>query len=87
MFADTSRPTALSSKIDSVRTGPKSLTPGEQRVSELAACGLTNRQIAKELFVTVKAIEWHLSNTYSKLGISGRKELNEALGLPPRGGG
>lgn len=56
-----------------------SLTPGERRVVELAAAGHTNRQIAQQLFVTVKAVEWHLSNAYRKLGISSRTELPHAL--------
>jgi DNA-binding NarL/FixJ family response regulator len=55
------------------------LTPGERRVAELAASGETNRQIAQKLFVTVKAVEWHLSNAYRKLGISSRAGLAKAL--------
>ena len=56
-------------------TGADSLTPGELRVVELAARGLTNREIADELFVTTKAVRWHLGNAYRKLGISSREEL------------
>ncbi len=48
-------------------------------MAELAAAGDTNRQIAEKLFVTVKAVEWHLSNTYRKLGISSRSELAVSL--------
>ncbi len=55
------------------------LTPGERRVVELAVLGRTNRQIAQELFVTVKAVEWHLSNAYRKLSISSRAQLPAAL--------
>ena len=55
------------------------LTAGERRVAELAAAGQTNRQIANALFITVKAVEWHLSNAYRRLDISGRTELPEAL--------
>jgi DNA-binding CsgD family transcriptional regulator len=57
----------------------RGLTPGELRVAELAAQGLTNRKIAVQLFVTVKAVEFHLSRVFSKLGISGRRELAQAL--------
>jgi DNA-binding CsgD family transcriptional regulator len=60
-------------------TPASSLTAGERRVVELAAGGETNRQIAQRLFVTVKAVEWHLSNAYRKLGISSRAELARAL--------
>lgn len=55
------------------------LTPSERRVADLTATGLTNRQVAQELFVTVKAVEWHLSNVYRKLGIHSRNELPTLL--------
>jgi DNA-binding NarL/FixJ family response regulator len=55
------------------------LTPSERRVADLTATGLTNRQVAQELFVTVKAVEWHLSNVYRKLGIHSRNELPTVL--------
>jgi DNA-binding CsgD family transcriptional regulator len=55
------------------------LTPSERRVAELAAGGPSNREIASTLFITVKAVEWHLGNVYRKLGIRGRRELAGAL--------
>lgn len=59
-----------------------SLTAAERRVALLAAEGLTNRQIAEELVVTVKAIEWHLSHIYRKLDIQSRGRLAATLGTP-----
>lgn len=56
--------------------GVDSLTPGERRVAELAAAGHTNREIARLLFVTVKAVEYHLGNVYPKLGINRRTQLS-----------
>jgi DNA-binding NarL/FixJ family response regulator len=57
------------------------LTVSERRVARMAADGLTNRQIASELVVTVKAVEWHLSHVYRKLGISSRTNLASTLGV------
>ncbi len=59
-----------------------SLTVSERRVADLAASGLSNRQIAQQLFVTVKAVEWHLSNVYRKLGIRSRTRLPGLLNVP-----
>ena len=56
-----------------------SLTRGERRVVAMAAAGKGNKQIAEELVVTVKAVEWHLSNAYRKLGINSRYELEGVL--------
>jgi len=60
-------------------SGLESLTASERRVAELAAAGSTNREIAQALFVTVKTVEWHLRNTYLKLGIGSRRELVGAM--------
>jgi len=59
-------------------TGFDALTASEGRVAELAVDGLTNREIAQALFVTIKTVEWHLGNTYGKLGIGSRRELKAA---------
>lgn len=71
-----------------MRRGVDSLTPTEHRVSQLAAEGHTNRQIAQALFVTPKTIEVHLSHAYQKLGIRSRSQLPEHLtqAPPPTGG-
>lgn len=60
-------------------TGPASLTPSERRVADLAAQGLSNREIAETLFVTRKTVELHLGHAYGKLGIKTRTQLPEAL--------
>jgi DNA-binding CsgD family transcriptional regulator len=61
------------------RTGVEALTPSELRVARLAADGRTNREIAQELYVTVKTVEGHLAHAYGKLGIAGRTELVQRL--------
>jgi ATP/maltotriose-dependent transcriptional regulator MalT len=65
-------------------TGPDALTPSERRVADLAAHDLTNRQIAQQLFVTVKTVEVHLSAIYRKLGITRRSQLRTSLATPDR---
>ncbi|HEV2812148.1 MAG TPA: helix-turn-helix transcriptional regulator, partial [Solirubrobacteraceae bacterium] len=60
-------------------SGAAALTPGELRVAQMAARGRTNREIAEELFVTVKAVKFHLGNVYRKLGVDSREGLGPAL--------
>lgn len=59
------------------------LTETERRVAELAAAGLTNRDVAQQLFLAVKTVEANLARVYRKLGITSRAELGARMG-PPR---
>ncbi|VXB65436.1 helix-turn-helix transcriptional regulator [Nocardioides sp. AX2bis] len=59
------------------------LTASERRVVEPAAQGATNREIAAAAGISVKAVEWHLSRVYRKLGVTSRRALVDALGHPP----
>jgi DNA-binding CsgD family transcriptional regulator len=61
------------------QTGRDVLTPAELRVVELAAQGQTHKQIAQALFVTLRTVEMHLSNSYRKLDIETREQLPAAL--------
>ncbi len=64
-------------------SGPDALTPSERRVAELAAAGLTNREIAQALFVTTKTVGTHLGHIYRKLDLQGpraREQIGERLG-------
>lgn len=62
------------------RKGVQALTPAELRVARMAALGMTNRDIAQALFAVPKTIEWHLGQTYRKLGVRSRSELPVVLG-------
>jgi DNA-binding CsgD family transcriptional regulator len=55
------------------------LTPAERRVVELVTLGSTNREAADRLFVSVRAVEVHLTNVYRKLGVRSRTELAALL--------
>ncbi|TYB48943.1 helix-turn-helix transcriptional regulator [Actinomadura chibensis] len=57
------------------RRSPLDLTPREQDVVTLAVRGRSNKEIAAELFVSEKAVEYHLRNTYAKLGITSKRDL------------
>jgi DNA-binding NarL/FixJ family response regulator len=57
------------------RPAPGELTPSELRVAELAAAGLTNRDVAKAAFMSPKTVEANLARIYRKLGIKSRAEL------------
>ncbi|WP_308204728.1 helix-turn-helix transcriptional regulator [Mycolicibacterium flavescens] len=56
------------------------LTPGEQRVAELASSGMTNRDIAAALFISAKTVEANMTQIYRKLGIRSRAELGRRMG-------
>ncbi len=56
------------------------LTASEQRVAELAASGLTNREVAARLFISPKTVEVNMYRIYRKLGIRSRAELGRMMG-------
>jgi DNA-binding CsgD family transcriptional regulator len=62
-----------------VLTGVDALTASERRIAEMAADGLTNREIAQALFVTVKTIETHMAHVFQKLDVDSRKQLAALL--------
>jgi DNA-binding CsgD family transcriptional regulator len=55
------------------------LSRAELAVARLVATGMTNREVAGELFLSVKTVEYHLRNTYIKLDITSRRELTARL--------
>jgi DNA-binding CsgD family transcriptional regulator len=63
--------------VHAVRSGrgADELTPQEEAVAALVARGLSNREVAAELFLATKTVQYHLTRIYAKLGVRSRSEL------------
>lgn len=57
----------------------RGLTPQEWKIAQLATDGRSNPEIAKELFLARRTVEFHLSGVYRKLAVSGRRELTQLM--------
>jgi ATP/maltotriose-dependent transcriptional regulator MalT len=66
-------------RADVAHLGTDELTPSEQRVAELAASGMSNKDIAAKLFISPKTVETNLARTYRKLEIHSRTQLANRL--------
>jgi DNA-binding CsgD family transcriptional regulator len=70
-------------RIEAASAGPgaagvpeeRDLTPRERQVAGLVARGMTSREVAGVLWVTPKAVDFHLGNVYAKLGLTSRRQL------------
>jgi DNA-binding CsgD family transcriptional regulator len=67
------------SRLSGARSTDIGLTPAEERVALRAAEGMTNREIAAQLFLSPKTVEMNLSSIYRKLGIRSRSQLHMRL--------
>jgi DNA-binding CsgD family transcriptional regulator len=61
------------------RASAGELTEGERRCAELAATGMSNREVAAALFISPKTVEANLARVYRKLAISSRAELGSRM--------
>jgi DNA-binding CsgD family transcriptional regulator len=60
------------------------LTPAQTRVAELVSRGATNAEIARELHMSLRTVESHLTRVYREYGVTSRSQLVAALAMPPR---
>ncbi len=80
LWADRVRADLTRTNVTSKQT--TGLTPSELRVAELAASGMTNRDVSAALFISPKTVEANLSRIYRKLHIHSRAELGRYMSQP-----
>jgi DNA-binding CsgD family transcriptional regulator len=66
---------ATGERLRSAADGRESLTPREMQVALAVAEGASNKEVAAELYLTPKTVEYHLTRVYRKLGLRSRAEL------------
>ena len=66
--------------------GSASLTAQQRQIAQLAAAGLSNKQIAERLFLSPRTVGYHLHQVFPKLGVASRAALRDALAALPGAG-
>ena len=67
------------SAVRAVPTWPAPLTARQLAVAQAVAEGKSNRQVARELYITVKTVEYHVSQIFAKLGVDARADIAAGL--------
>src|SRR5262249_5229496 len=83
-WADRARAELRASGQTARRRDPSTLTqltPQELQIARLAAAGAPNREIAAQLFVSPRTVEYHLYKVFPKLGVASRVELARLAAL------
>ena len=55
------------------------LTPQQRQIAELVRDGFSNVEVGARLFLSPRTVEWHLRKVFSKLGVTSRRQLRQAL--------
>lgn len=78
-LALTELPDGLTAELRATGATVRPLTPQELQIARLVSDGLTNRDVAAQLFISPRTVDHHLRNIYRKLDISSRTRLARVL--------
>src|ERR1700761_8732714 len=76
-------PKASRAALTSTAGTGEALTAQEAQVAQLARDGLSNPEIGARLFISPRTVQYHLSNVFTKLGITSRSQLHGVLPSDP----